>query len=266
MVGPGPRTPAPGADPIGILEPIALVQAGLITFLAAIVHSVAGFGFTLVAVTFFLLIVGSGDAISLLIIVNLALSLILVPRLWRDVERVLLTRLAVGTLLGVPIGLAAFGTANVDVLRLSAALVIVSFAALLAFAPARVTPVRGEHRWGSAVGVGMAAGAMAVALGMPGPPVVIYLAGIGLEKQPSRATMLTLFTLSYGASLALRSATVGVSRDVWVAGGMLIPAAAAGALVGHVLAGRIGEEMFRRGVLALVGLTGLYMLLDVLLR
>ena len=59
-----------------------------------------GFGFTLLAVSFFLLIIQSGDAVQLLIVVNLAISLALISKLWRTVDRALWTRLVAGAFLG----------------------------------------------------------------------------------------------------------------------------------------------------------------------
>ena len=124
---------------IGTLDPPVLAQLAVVTFFASVVQGLVGFGFTLLAVGFFLVIIGSGDAVSLLIIINLTISLALVGKLWRDVDRALWSRLMLGALVGLPIGLLAFTRADVDQLQIGAAVVIVRHTGL---GPRRVARIR----------------------------------------------------------------------------------------------------------------------------
>ena len=103
------------------------------TLLAAVVQSTVGFGFTLLAVSFFLLILQSVAAIQLLIVLNLVISLWVARNLWRNVPRALWIRLVAGATLGFPVGLAVFNYASVDQLKVVAAVVILVFVPLLAF-------------------------------------------------------------------------------------------------------------------------------------
>lgn len=228
-----------------------------------------GFGFTLLAVSFFLLILGSGNAVQLLIIINLAISLALVPRVWRDLDRALWTRLVGGAALGIPVGLVAFSRANVEQLKVLAAVAILAFVAMTVSRGAKAKKGDGasmRFRSPSAFGVGVVAGAMTSALGMPGPPVVLYLTSIGAPKNRTRSLTLTFFVVAYAAALILQTATVGIGTGVWATAALLIPVAAVGALLGDVLAKRISEPVFRRVVLVLVALTGAYVLIDALIR
>ena len=253
--------------PIGTPETLALVQLAGVTLVAAVVQGAVGFGFTLLAVSFFLLIIQSGDAVQLLIVVNLTISVALIGKLWRKVNRALWIRLVMGAFFGFPLGLMAFQNADVDHLK------VVAAATILIFVAASVFLRRDEEgnsagvplfRTPSAVGVGALAGAMTTALGMPGPAVVLYLTAVGAGKDATRAILLTFFAVSYGASLILQTVTVGVSGGVWITAGLLVPFAAVGALVGHVLTKYVSEAAFRRVVLTLIAATGAYVLFDTL--
>ena len=252
---------------IGTPETFAFVQLAGVTLVAAVVQGAVGFGFTLLAVTFFLVIIQSGDAVQLLIIVNLTISVALIGRLWRKVNGALWIRLVMGAFFGFPLGLLAFQNADVEQLKVVAAVTILTFVAASVFLRRDAGSGSDEvprFRTPSAVGVGALAGAMTTALGMPGPAVLLYLTAVGAGKEATRAILLTFFAVSYGASLILQTVTVGVSGGVWITAGLLVPFAAVGALLGHVLARHVSEAAFRKVVLTLIAGTGAYILFDTL--
>ena len=254
--------------PIGTPDTLALFQLAGVTLVAAVIQGAVGFGFTLLAVTFFLLIIQSGDAVHLMIIINFAISLALIGRLWRDVNRALWIRLVLGALLGLPLGLMVFQNADVNQLKVLAAVTILTFVALAVFRRPGAADSSGRvprFRTPSAVGVGALAGGMTTALGMPGPAIVLYLTAVGAGKDMTRSLSLSFFAVSYGVSLILQTATVGVSRGVWITAALLLPVAAVGAPLGHSLGKWVSEAAFRRVVLTLVASSGAYVLLDALL-
>ncbi len=233
------------------------------------VQGALGFGFTLLAVSFFLLIIQSGDAVQLLIVINLAISLALIGKLWRTVDRALWIRLVAGAFLGFPLGLIAFQNADVDQLKLMVAATVLAYviwSVLRKRVTRRASDATPRFRTPSAVGAGALAGAMTTALGMPGPAIVLYLTAVDVGKDATRSITLTFFAVSYGVSLMLQAATVGVSGGVWVTAAMLVPVAGVGALLGHVLARHISEVLFRRTVLVLMAATVPIVLFDVLVR
>lgn len=247
---------------------ISLVLLSAVTLLAAVVQSTVGFGFTLLAVSFFLLILQSATAIQLLIVLNLVISLWVVRNLWRNVPRALLIKLVAGATVGFPAGLALFNYASVDQLKLVVAAAILVFVPLLAFRHRSVTqegPSFPIHRSSSSVGVGILAGAMTTSLGMPGPALFLYLTSLGADKDALRAISLTFFAVAYAAALLLQALTFGVDGEVWMMAVVLAPVAAVGAQLGHRLSQRVTESTFRRAVLWLLGATGIYTLLTTLI-
>ncbi len=247
---------------------ISLVLLSGVTLLGAVIQSTVGFGFTLLAVSFFLLILQSATAIQLLIVLNLVISLWVGRNLWRNVARDLWIKLVAGAMVGFPAGLVVFNYASVDQLKLVVAAAIPVFVPLLAFRH-RSEPEQGVslpiYRSSSSIGVGMLAGAMTTSLGMPGPVLVIYLTAHGADKDALRAISLTFFAVAYAAALLLQAVTFGVESEVWMMAAVLVPVAAVGAQLGHWLSKRITESTFRGAVFLLLGATGVYTLLTALI-
>ncbi len=247
---------------------ISLVLLSGVTLLAAVVQGTVGFGFTLLAVSFFLLILQSATAIQLLIVLNIVISLWVVRDMWRNVPRDLWIKLVAGAVIGFPAGLVLFHYASVDQLKVVVAATIVVFVPLLAFRP-RSVPEHGAsppiYRSSSSVGVGILAGAMTTSVGMPGPALVLYLTALGADKAAIRAISLTFFAVTYAAALLLQALTFGVEGEVWMMAVVLVPVAAVGAQLGHRLSKRVTESTFRRAVLVLIGATGVYTLLTTLI-
>lgn len=267
------RTPpsTAGAQLIGLPDGVTLALLAFVTLGAAALQGAVGFGFGLLALPLYMWIIGSVDAVSLVIVINLTICVALSLRIRGEIERSLLFRMAGGALIGFPLGLAAFARANVDQLMITASVVVLTVVVLLAFAGPRLAGSdqsasdRLRFSTPSSVGVGMLAGGMTMALGLPGPPVVLYMVALRPGKDVLRATVLAFFSVSYAGSLLLQTVTVGVERGVWVTAGLMLPAACAGGAIGNWLARFVGETAFRRVVLGLIALAGVSTLVSTIM-
>ncbi|MDP6345459.1 MAG: sulfite exporter TauE/SafE family protein, partial [Alphaproteobacteria bacterium] len=203
---------------------------------------------------------GSLGAVVLTIILNLIVSLVLLRRLWRQAPRGELSRLALGSLVGFPIGLYAFLHASLDAVRLAVGLIILGFALWLLLLQRRLRRPGHGFRGGRGVdlAVGLVSGTLATSLAMPGPPVMLYLSAAGMEKMALRACTLCLFTLSYAAALAMQAGAVAIADEVWLAALVTGPLAVLGALLGDRMAPLLDERLFRGIVLAILIATGAY--------
>lgn len=241
-----------------------------VSFAAAVVQAATGFGFAILAVPVFLLITGSLAAIQIAAVACFALSLSVAPWLFRDAPRGLLLRLVAGTAAGLPVGLAVFRAVDSETAKLAVGCFITAFALLLAWREWRSepgTPDGAENGAAPAgvasrplpeLGVGAASGAMASALAMPGPAVMLYLAALRPGKHVTRAVMLTLFGFSYGAVCLIHTLWGGMDGGVWLLSLGLVPFVLAGAGAGHVAARHLSEHRFRMAVLAVLIASGLY--------
>jgi uncharacterized protein len=233
------------------------------TFGAALLQAAGGFGFAVVAAPLFLLFVEPARAIQLVIIVTAALSIVVLPGLWRAIAPRLLLRLAAGSLAGLPIGLFAFRHSDPRLVRVTAGVTVLGFAVLIALvryrgrsrvrAPPAMTP-------GRDLAAGAVSGAATALVGMSGPPVLIYLVLSEASPRTVRGTLLAFFALTYTATLAAHAATIGVPAATWAAAGILLPFALLGGLAGRPLGDRLGANAFAALAIGLLGAAGLYTL------
>ena len=232
------------------------------TFVAALVYAVSGFGFAVLAAPLYLLFIEPARAIQLVIIISTALAIIAVPGLRRSVAPMLLLRLGLGSIAGLPVGLAAFRLADPLLVRLGVGITICGFATLIAathgrrgqrWAPVAMSPARD-------LGAGIVSGIATAMVGMAGPPVLIYLLLAQTGAATVRATLLAFFALSYGVTLLSHAVTIGIPGSTWVAALALIPAAILGGLAGRPIGDRLAGESFTILATALLAAAGLYTL------
>jgi uncharacterized membrane protein YfcA len=230
---------------------------------AALLYTLTGFGFAVLAAPLFLLFVDPPRAIQLVIIISTALSLVTLPGLWRAIVPALMLRLALGSLAGLPLGLIAFRYADPVQVRVPVGATILGFAVLLGVRQRR----GGAEPWGlfglrpaRDLLTGAVSGIATALVGMAGPPVVIYLLLAGAPPRTARATLLSFFALAYAATLASHAVTIGIPREIWLSAGILIPFAFAGGLAGRPLGDRLSSRTFAILTVLLLGAAGLYTL------
>jgi uncharacterized membrane protein YfcA len=237
------------------------------TFAAALLYAVSGFGFAVLSAPLYLLFADPGRAIQLVIIISTALSLVVVPGLRHAIAVPLLLRLALGSLAGLPLGLLAFRHADPVLVRAAVGATILAFALLMAVSRRRRSQPGRDKHWaplamtpGRDLAVGAISGIATALVGMAGPPVLIYLLLAGAGARTVRATLLSFFALSYGATLISHAATVGVPAPTWTVAGILIPFALLGGFAGRPIGDRLGAEAFVLLATALLAMAGLYTL------
>jgi uncharacterized membrane protein YfcA len=115
-------------------------------------------------------------------------------------------------------------------------------------------PVRNE-RLGLAC-TGLLSGILGGSTSMSGPPVVLFLANQGVEKQVFRANTTLYFIVLSLSTLPSQIASSLITRHLAAYAAALFPALIAGTLIGMQLSGKVGEESFRRLILAVVILAG----------
>ena len=104
----------------------------LAVMLGAGVQAAIGFAFGLIAAPVLLVVIGSGAAIQVLVVVHLVQSLMLVPRLWHLADRRILITLMLASVIGFPIGLLVFLSLDLTALTLAVGISLILFALLLA--------------------------------------------------------------------------------------------------------------------------------------
>ena len=175
---------------------------------------------------------------------------------WREIAWKAVLRFVPGTLIGVPLGLWAVKNADQELLIRLLGAYVVAYA---------LWSLLGERLLGRAlklpdwvvhpIGVG---GALIATLfgGLAGPLYVTYFDSLGLAKGVFRVTVsTTLLTLSIVRSIGYLAAGVFQAEDLMLVAAALVPAGV-GTLLGEWVHDRIAPEAFRRGVGALLVLSG----------
>lgn len=236
--------------------------AGLATvsFVAALLQATNGFGFAVLAVPFFLLLAPPGKAVPTIIVISLAVSLFVVPRLYRFVDRALLRRLAWGAVPALVAILAVYPHADAAIVQAIAGAIVTGFAILLTwhryYRRGRTIDLRPRRD----LAIGVVAGIATGLVGMAGPPPLIYLMLGGAPMVRLRATLIGFFAVIYAVTLAANVILVGVDRVTWLTALSLLPFVWVGGRIGLRLGERLGEATAAALALSVLGATGLYTL------
>jgi uncharacterized membrane protein YfcA len=230
--------------------------AAVVIAAASFVMGLAGFGIALIALAFLPYLMSASNAIVLLTIYAAVLSLAMLVQLRHDVEPRAILDLVVGTIAGTPLGVWGLAALPASALnRLIGLMLVVAF----------VLEARGLYprtlegrRWG--VGAGVLAGAIGGAVGLPGPPAVLYAATQSWSTRAVKANLQAFFVVNQGAILIGYWWAGLLTRQVWsLALGFAAPAAA-GAITGVLLFERVDPRRFRQVVFVLILLSGLVLL------
>ena len=227
---------------------------------AALLQTATGIGFGAVAGPIILLVMDSGAAIQVSILLNLLIAVVLVPSLLNNIDKTFLRRVLIGSAFGLPIGIWVFTIVSVATLKLLAGLAVF----LMALSASGILQNRTREKSESRdYFTGVLSGAMSTVLAMPGPPAAARMTALALSKDAIRATTLALFIFSYGAAYVFQAYFVGVSKDVTMVAVVLVPATLIGILLGRIATSRISERAFRPLIVAVLVLTSLGLLFNV---
>ena len=225
------------------------VVAGII-LVAAIVQTVTGFGFALVATPLLALTVDPRNAVVATAAAALAMTATVAIRQRHHAEWKVAAMTLAGTVVGLPLGLLVLEVASDPVLT---GLIAVAVLCCIAIVWRGVT-VPGNRS--TVVGVGLLAGVLSTSTGTNGPPLVAVFQGMGYDAATFRATLSVIFA---GASVfsLIGFAVAGemTSTALWI-GLIGLPTVQVGYRVGNALFHRIDPQHFRPVVLAALLVSG----------
>jgi hypothetical protein len=179
------------------------------------------------------------------------LVILVEARRWLDLGRMwplILTGIA-----GVPLGAYLLLILSPQSLRILVGIVVV-LSALAMLAGWRWSV---RHEKLASLPVGLASGALGASTGIPGPPVILFLANQEMAKQTFRAN-LVLYFACVGLVAVLTLGIGGlITEEVLVHWAGLLPAVALGTYAGIQFARRTDQARFRQITLGILILTGI---------
>jgi uncharacterized protein len=228
----------------------------LIMAFASLVMGLAGFGNALVAMAFLPYFMPPATAIAVLTIYTVVFTMAIFVPVRRHLSPRGVTRLLVGTVLGTPLGVwilvaSSPSTVNRIIGAFLVAVVVVEWAGGY---PERLT----GRGWG--LGAGFLAGFTGGAVGMPGPPVVVYSTTQGRSPQTIKANLQVFFFVNQAVILAGLWRAGLLTHDVWRLTASFVLPAAAGTALGILLFKHVDHVSFRRVVFAVLLVSGVVLL------
>jgi len=245
------------APPLPHLLPVCLIAV-----LAAFIQGLSGFGSVLVALPLLVLYLDVRMAVPLVSLWGMAINLLLLLDLWRQIRVVRVLPLTLAALPGIPLGVYLLRHLPPRFLELLLSLLLLGFAGYFFLARPRTR----ELGRGWEVAAGFFSGCLGGSLAASGPPVIIYTALQPWGKDDIKATLTGYFFLSGVFILGAQAVNRFFTREVLFYGLISIPFILLGFLVGLVGYRRLDTHRYRQVIIGLISLLGLLTLVKALSR
>jgi uncharacterized membrane protein YfcA len=210
------------------MTPVDWAMASALILVGSTLQAATGVGLGLIAGPILVLTLGGSAAIFIAIMLNLALSLLLLPQESGEVLRPQLLTLTLGAIVGIPLGWLILQQLAPLTLKTVAGVIV-----LLAALQLLSTRFRGngdQNSAGPASGRltlllgGLVSGVMCGCLAIPGPAALWAMLRCGLPPLGVRATLRALFAISYAAAAAIHFGLDGIASQPWLETMVLLPA------------------------------------------
>jgi uncharacterized membrane protein YfcA len=229
----------------------------IIVFFAIFTQSVTGFGLALVSMPLLTAVIGLQNAAPLVSIVALITELILLIY-YRDAFNLgVVWRLLLASVIGVPLGVLALRTIDPQLI-LSLLGIVVAGYALYALLDFRLPAIQ-QPAW--AYGAGFLAGVLGGAYNTAGPPVIVYGNCRGWPPAEFKSNLQGFFLVNSVIVTIAHIVAGNYTPFIWRSSLVALPAMALGILVGLSLAKRISSDRFRKLVLWLLLILGIWLIL-----
>lgn len=231
----------------------------VIILTASILQTSTGFGFSILATPFLLLLFEPTEAIQMNLLLSLVISIALIRKVRKDIDFGIVKRFVIGSGIGLPIGIIIFMLIDINKLKLVISLIILALTILLIL---KFRMKQGKKR---DLAVGGLSGALTTSIGMPGPPLLLYFSGTDTQKEKLRGTTLAFYLFIYLISLVIQVIFAGTNKTVWVSSAAALPLVFIGLYVGQLLFKRINQQIFRIFTYIILLFTGVYLFIESLL-
>jgi uncharacterized protein len=216
-------------------------------------QAVAGFGSALIAMALLTPLFGLAVATPLFAAIAVVANLVLAWRYRHDLSWRAVWRIVLGSLVGIPIGVALVEVVDPQIMMVALGLVILAYVAHQVWTPD--APMLRSPAWGVLVGV--LGGALGGAFNTGGPPSVMYGTNQRWSPAQFKGNLQAIFISGTLAVLLAHVLAGNITAQVvhlWVYG---VAGAVLGVLAGSALDHYIDAERFRWIVLVMLFVLGL---------
>lgn len=218
---------------------------------AATAQYTAGFGFALLGVPLMATAIDTHDAVIITVWLGLVTSSLQAIEGRQAMDRPLVTRLTIGTVVGIPLGSTVFVLVPERSLTILLGICVLVATGILARGFRLKSPST-RPEWIA----GIVSGALASSLATNGPPLVAILQARGLAIAVFRATINTVFAVANVLALIAFALTGDLELRQLVLSATTLPILGCGVAIGLRLRRLIDEVRARRVVLGLLAIAG----------
>ena len=241
---------------------LALLLAGAI--LGGFVNGLTGFGFALMASGFWLQVLPPTQAVPLIVVCMLVSNLQALPKVWRLIEMRRTLPLAVGGVLGAPLGVWLLPHVPGDLFKLAVAALIGINSVFTILLRGRLTLAPEKERLAPVAG--FIGGVFGGLNGLSGVITTIWSGLFGWTKQEKRGVFQGYNLIMALASLSLFWITGLLTSDLLNLMAMVVPVAIVSAFCGVLVFERMGDKQFTVLINGLLILSALNLLVSVFLN
>lgn len=225
-----------------------------IILLAAVLNTLTGFGFALVATPLLAFVINPKEAVVLVLFIGLLMKVYMVYKTWLDGKFARIALIFAASIVGALPGAYVLRVVDENTLKIviSIALILIT---LTMSANVKLTIRR--HNLAKAA-VGFISGLLGATTSFSGPPIVLYMMNEGMDKISMRADLVRYFLLGNTSTLimAYLMGTFHIS-SLTVPVAVSIPALALGWWLGEKVFKLVDLVLFRRITLTLISISAL---------
>jgi len=224
-----------------------LLAVIVIICIAAVLQSISGFGFSLLAMPLLSIFVDIQDAVVIATLCGIFTNAVHLRKDFQLVERSIARRISLSALIGMPLGVVVLSVFSATHMRAIIGAVIV----VLVFLMMRNFILKTENTNVDIV-LGAFSGLLATSVSTNGPPLVFLLQSKQLDPWRLRATLAYVFTISGCASFIVLMIAGKGSIEAFQYAMLSLPAMYLGTVVGRKARLRVTQEAFKRLVYVLL--------------
>lgn len=227
----------------------------LVVLIASILQTSTGYGFSIIGTPFLLLLYPAHMAIQINIILSICLSAVMIFNIRKEVDKTLVIRLIKGSVLGLIAGIFVYLFLDIQLLKMTVGVIILILTVLLIFQVTMKQTKKKDYITGGVSGV------LTTSIGVPGPPLLLYFSGAGIDKTTLRSTTLAYYLFVYFASLMMQISFGGTNKETWMFSLIAIPPLFIGVFLGQLLFKRISQLTFLIITYIILLFTGAYLVI-----
>ena len=227
--------------------------ANLVVLAAALISSITGFGYALLATPVLVLFLAPQTVVPIVLISWMPLSLLLARESYVDMSWQKIGRWLLGAIPGTVVG--AYGLAHLDEGLMRGVIGAMTILAALSVWLRPDSPFTRDRLM--AIVAGGVSGAMAGSSGVSGPPVVLFGLNQGWDFRVLRACLIGYFALLHATTIVVLGNFGMVNDQTLIFSAAVLPGLLIGYMVGVRLKDRIDSSHFRTITLCMVSIAGI---------